>query len=210
VADIKLSQLSSASSMGAEDLLLVTQNSISKRVSLSVLLKNLNSNDTIKVNATQAPVSTIIASRNRQFLLNVDGVNDYVGINTQTPESLFHVNGNLQVGSTSADGVITSSREMLSHSGAAVIDKPISVLRETSGIILYGTSTYVLSNGIEGQTKNIYIDTITSAGSATIAVAAGRGFTSIAFSPASVGQGIHLKFINSKWVCLGNNGATLS
>lgn len=212
MAEIKITQLPAASTATPSDLLMVVQNGVSKKVSLATLLKNLNSNDTIKLNSGKNSIQVIISSKNIDNLFVLDGGSDRIGIGTSSPQSIFHVNeGNIQVGSTTDDGVYIGSSEIITHPvGSAVTDAAISPLRETSALEIYGSSTYILGNGSEGQTKYIYLKSIDTGGStATITVANGLGFNRIGLSVAA-GDGCTLKFLNSKWICVGSNGAALT
>lgn len=212
MAEIKVSQLASTTTALPSDLLMVVQNGVNKKISLATLLKNLSSNDNIKINSSQNAILITILSKNNANLLTVDGDNDRIGVGTAAPQSLFHVvGGNVQVGSSSGDGVYIGSSEVITHPvGTAVSGATISPLRETSAIEIYGACTYNLGSGSEGQTKYIYLKSIDTGGStATITVAGGLGFNRIGLSVA-VGDGLTLKYINAKWVCVGNNGAALT
>lgn len=172
------------------------------------MLNTLNSNNNIRINPDQNFISTKISSRHKEFIFLVDGTTDKIGINTDTPDELLHVNGNVKIGSNTTDGITIGSYEVVNHpTGAAALDKTLSIFRETSYIGLYGNSTYILGPGVDGQKKYICIGTVDSAGSATITVT-GNGFTSIVMTTA--GKSVSLQYIIDKWVCLSNNGATIS
>jgi hypothetical protein len=217
VADIKISQLAEASECLPTDYLMLVQSGVNKKVTLTTLLKNLVSQDTIRLNPTQLPLVIRLSSMNKPYLFNLDGINDRIGINTQSPQDLFHVNGNVQVGATDADGLFTSSYELIyakpspyinTGTDTTLVNFPISPARESTGLSVFGACTYILGNGYEGQTKNIYLSAIISSGDAVISVAQGLGFTSIQLT--ATGKGLTLKYINSKWICVGNNGAVLT
>lgn len=211
MSDIKVTQLVSASSATKDDLFMVVQGGVSKKLSLTTMLKNLDSGDNIRINPSQNAVSTKISSKSKEHLFYIDGVNDKIGINTSTPTELLHISGgNIKIGSSTSDGILISSYEILSHpAGTIVENQPITILRETSAISVFGASTYTLGNGIDGQSKYIYIRSIDTAGStATISVPNGAGFTQIVLD--AVGESVYLQYIDTKWVCFSSRGAVLS
>lgn len=210
MADIKVSELVNASVAKNTDAFMIVQDKVSKKITLSTLLGNLNSLNHIKINPEQNAISTSISSKNSANMIYVDGLADKVGINTDSPTEKLHVMGNVKVGSANDDGVYLSSYEFILHpTGAAASNAPISILRETTGLNVYGTSTYTLGNGLDGQMKYIYFHQMDIAGStASIDVPAGLGFTTI--SMTAVGQGLMLQYLGSKWICLSKNGATLT
>lgn len=210
MADLRLSQLAIASTATEADYIMVVQNGVNKRMSFGTFLKNLNTNDVIRVNPMQRPINTVIASKDNSALVTIDGVNGRVGLNEPNPEALLHVNGIVKIGGTSTDGLLLESSETLTHpTGTPVVNSTLNILRETSALEIFGACTYILNAGVEGQTKYIYLKSIDTAGStAIISVADGLGFNKIQLSGA-VGQALTLKFVNSKWVCTGNNNAIL-
>jgi hypothetical protein len=211
MAEIKVTQLASTLTLTPTDILMVIQNGVNKKISVASLLKNLNSDDTIRFNPTQNAIDVVFSSNGVSNLLFVDGVNDRIGIGTSTPSSTFHVNiGNVQVGSTTTDGVFVGSSEIITHPpSASVTGATISPLRETTALEIYGSCTYTLGSGTDGQTKNIYLKAIDTGGSTATITVDGLGFNRIGLSTA-IGDALTLKYLNSKWVCVGNNGATLS
>lgn len=211
---IKLSNMSVATTANATDGLMILQDGVEKRITLSTLLKNLNSGDTIRLNPNQLAIDTIIASKNDSNALFLSGQTDRIGIGTNSPESKFHINGNLQVGSSSLDGVLIQSTDSISYSATDqinVITKPISYSR--SGTIVNCDSgvngLFSLANGYNGQVKTIILNTISATKTATISLN-GAGFNTITMD--AVGDSIELKYFSliTKWVVVGNNGATLS
>jgi len=210
MAELRVSQLAVASSSTEADYIMVVQNGVNKRMSLGTLLKNLNTNDVIRINPLQRPVNTVIASKDNSALVTIDGVDGRIGINEPNPDSLLHINGIVKIGSSANDGLLLESSETIGHpTGTPVVNQTLNILRETTALEIFGACTYVLNAGIEGQTKYIYLKAIDTAGStAVITVSNGLGFNRIQLSGA-VGQALTLKFINNHWVCTGNNNAIL-
>ena len=164
----------------------------------------MDSTGDIRLNPSQNAINTIISSKNNANLLTIDGVNDRVGINKAVPDEKLHVAGNLKI-----DGIFRGSVENVTHlPSTPVLSQPISVLFETSALDVYGASTYTLGDGWEGQTKFIYVSLLSSGGTATISATHSLGFSTIAFD--AEGNGVTLLFVNGKWICVGNNGATLT
>jgi len=210
VAELRVSQLAVASTATEADYVMIVQNGVNKRLSLGTLLKNLNSNDVIRINPLQRPVNTVISSKENSALVTVDGVNDRIGINEPNPDVLLHINGVVKIGGASNDGLLLESSEVITHPvGTPVSNYVLNILRETSALEIFGACTYILNAGIEGQTKYVYLKSIDTGGStAVISVIDGLGFNRIQLSGA-VGQALTLKFVNGKWICVGNNNAIL-
>jgi len=186
------------------------QNGISKKLTLSTLLESMDSYRDININPAQSAISFSVFGASSKLLF-CDGINDRIGVKT-VPTADFHVGGSIK-----SDGVFIGSSEIVQHpTGSPSVDASISTIVETSGLSIYGSSTYTLSSGTNGQTKVIYISEYQSGASATISVDDGMGFTEIVFSsnnttPAHspLGYGVILKFIGNKWVCVGSNNAKL-
>lgn len=210
MSDLRVSQLAVTTTATEADYIMVVQNGVNKRMSFGTLLKNLNTNDVVRINPLQRPVNTIISSKDNSALVTVDGVNSRIGINEPNPEALLHVNGIIKIGGTTADGLLLESSEIITHPASTpVVNYVLNILRETSALEIYGACTYILNPGVEGQTKYVYLRSIDTGGStAVITVADGLGFNRIQLSGAA-GQALTLKFVNSKWICTGNNGAIL-
>jgi hypothetical protein len=96
--DIKLSQLPVAVTSTASDFMMIVQNGVNKQITLTTLLNTLNSGNDIKLNPGQNPINITASSANATNLFFLQGTSDSIGINTNTPQALFHVNGNLKVG----------------------------------------------------------------------------------------------------------------
>jgi hypothetical protein len=102
-------------------------------------------------------------------------------------------------------GLSTGTSQDLPPSTAASLDKI------TSYFITAAAETATLAVGTEGQYKNFVAQDVT-AGNMVITVsnagwkASGTG--TITFS--SRGQGCQLQYVNSKWHCIGNNGAVFA
>lgn len=206
MSDIKVSQLASASTANASDTFMVIQDGVSKRVLLSTILNNLNSTSDVRINPTQTPINLIVSGYGDVNLLYINGTTAQgaVGIGTASPQEQLHINKNLKVG-----GIYRGSSETIGSASLITLGEVISLLHETSALELTGACTFTLGAGAEGQTKFITATYVAVPGTATIAVTNGAGFSNIMFD-ANVGRGVTLKYVNSRWHCVGNNGATFS
>ena len=219
MSDIKVSMLASASTSYPDDAFMVVQQGVSKKITISALLNNLDSYGDVKFNPSKNAVSFGVSSRNFSPILFVDGVNDKVGINTSTPLELFHVAGNVR-----ADGVYRGSTESVG-SGSPLTNATISISVESTALNITGASTYLLGNGYDGQTKYIYADAV-AGGAIGVITLAGSGFTTITFASTNyvnpgtgtllvtggspIGYGVTLKYLKNAWVCMGNNNTKLA
>lgn len=211
MSEIKVSQLATASSTAEDDYIMLVQNGVSKKISIATLLKNLNTDDEIRLNPLARPINISISSKDVAGIFKVDGLNNKVGINTSVidAQAAVHVGGVARFGSSTQDGIVVGSEELINNSGTPLVGANISLLRETSALKVFGTSTYALSAGFPGQTKYIYISALDNVGAtATITVTNGFNYNTILLN--SAGSSVYLKYVNAKWVIFGNNGAILS
>ena len=206
MADIKVSQLPHASGANPSDVFLTIQNGTSRQLTLSTLLGNLDSVQNIRVNPGRNAINFYVASKNHDSMLVVDGVNSFVGIKKQNPTEVLHVGGNIAI-----DGIIKSVPEALNAQSPAA-NAIISPLTEITSITPFGSSTYSLAAGSNGQAKYIYSPGKNGVGDAKIEISVpdGVGFDTIEISEPVDGKGIVLLYVYNKWVCVGNNGAVLS
>lgn len=212
---IKLSQMSVATDLNAADYLMVVQDGVNKKIGANVLFNNMDSSDTIRINHQQNTIDIVLSSKNDANLLILKGGSDRIGVGINAPESKFHVNGNLQVGSASANGVILQSTESLTYTAADATNsvtqiisplKASTVLNCNTGV----SSMFSLSLGFNGQVKTIVQNTIDGGNTSTISVPQGLGFNTITFN--AVGDSSILQYIStiSKWCIIGGNSVTYS
>ena len=220
---IKLSQMTVANNINPTDYLMLVQDGVNKKTTITNLLTNLNLADNFRINPNQLAINFYVASKNSPNALFVEGYNSYVGIGTATPTSLLHVNGNCQIGSSTVDGILIQSTETVSYTAANQIGNgsvptvnTISVLRAATLISCQtGVSgQFSLPYGGDGQIKTIVVNTLDIGKSLTISLS-GIGFDIISFistTKSSVGSSITLRFFSAinKWVVMGNNGAIIS
>jgi len=207
--------LPEAASSSPTDYFMVVQNGVNKKLSLTTFLKTLNSSDNIQINSLRLPINVRVSSTNAPNLIYVSGSADFVGINTSTPASRLHILGNVQVGSTSDDGVVIHAEDDVTYTSTGDLPqgvgwfKPLNAARDISALTISSgvtTGQFDLGNGTPGQYKSITFVTGPSGSKATIRVTAGVGFNRIDLT--GFGQSVVLKCITisslPKWVCVGS------
>lgn len=202
--------MSVASTIKSTDNLMIVQDGVNKVSTISNLLKNLNSNDNIRINPAQLAVDFSVASKNDANALHLNSSTDKVGIGTSSPQSKFHVNGNAQIGSDVSDGVLVQSTETLTYTSSDQTNgstKIVSPLRAGT-LIVCNTGVnglFSMSAGANGQLKSIILNTIDVGKTATITLV-GAGFNTITLD--TVGKSILLQYFSStsKWYVVGGNG----
>lgn len=201
-----------ASTMNAGDLFMVIQNGNNKKTTLTNILKNLNSNDSIRFNNNQFAIDTSFASKNDSHALVIKGSTDKVGIGTNSPQSKLHVRGNIQVGSSvdglDGDGIFIQSSEVITYTSdnqttsfVAPISpaRSLTILNCNAGV----SGQFSLSAGSNGQVKTIVQNTLDAGKTSTISFT-GLGATTITFK--KTGDSITLQYNTSiaKWIILSN------
>src|ERR1035437_1468007 len=177
---IKMSQMSVATTINATDFIMIVQDGINKKSSITNLLKNLNSVDVTRINPLQFAVDFSVATKTDANSLFVDGSLDNVGIGTAFPQSKLHVNGNCQVGSSTTDGIILESTETVVYTADNQINLVLKALSPSRSASLISCNTGVvgrfsLPSGSNGQLNSISINTLDAGKSAIISLP-GLGF----------------------------------
>ena len=213
--NIKINQLSTAVTSLPNDYLLVVQGGIYKKSTITNILHNLDATDTIRINPSQRSLDCIISSKNVGPMLIIKGSSDRIGIGTSSPAARLHVEGgNLQIGSSTTDGVVVQSTETIQYTASdqvGAIIKSISPMKSLS-ILNNATGTsglFSLSNGFNGAYKSI-AQNVTDNGKTSTITCTGLGFNTIEFTAS--GQSVLLQYNESisKWIIISNNGATIS
>lgn len=138
------------------------------------------------------------------------------GINTSTNVITFAATGTYTFQFITSDGGSTisvfecnkeiqpfnNSSEALANGGAA------NLALTTSYFSTSGASTATLAAGVNGQIKTFAMYADSGDMVITVTNPGWGGAGTITFS--AVGQGCTLQYINSKWFCIGNNGAAFA
>lgn len=122
---------------------------------------------------------------NGEFLTYSTGTNKWVNTAVTIPAAYY------------------TGSEDLGDAGAADLTKSVSYF-STAGL----PETATLAAGTNGQVKTFAADAITGNMVITVTNPAWGGAGTITFS--AVGQSCILQYINSKWFCVGNNGAAFA
>lgn len=220
MAEIKISQLPPAANTLPADFFLVVQNGINKKISQTELLKTLDSTDNIRVNPARRPINFQVSSANISSLLFVNGVTDYVGINTDSPEARFHVNGNVKVGNDTTDGIVIHGNETLTYTSTLDLPqgvgwfKPINASKDCTNLIVdvgVSSAQFELTNGTVGQYKTVTFVDGPIGTVCVIKILGGVGFNRV--NLVDKGQSLTLKCVDiggfPKWVCVGSYLANL-
>lgn len=101
------------------------------------------------------------------------------------------------------DPIYLPSTEVTALAGAASLTKTSSLFVTTGS-----PSTATLAAGVPGQIKVLVMDTLSGNMVITVANAAWGGSNTLTFTATA--QACTLMYINSKWFCIGNNGATFA
>jgi len=211
---IKMSMMSVAKTITATDSIMILQDGVNKTTTVPNLLKNLITNDNIRLNPTQLSINTSIATKNDASALFINGSTDKIGVGTNTPASKFHVIGNVQVGSASADGITVQSTEVITYTSSDNTNgtiKPISPTRTATilqnNVGVFGQ--YSLSPGFNGQIKTIVVNTL-DVGKNVVISLTGEGFNTITLNV--IGESAVLQYFTStnKWYLIGGLNPLLS
>lgn len=148
-------------------------------------------------------------------IANVKGFNGTTGINFDAVGTYF-----FEIGSYNGNSfyIVDLSRnyvEFLTEDIASADE--VSLYTTTTTFATADAETATLADGVNGQTKTLIM---TSDGGDMVITVDSAGWKENSGDPAepqsgtvtfnSVGQACQLQFINAKWYCVGNNGATFA
>lgn len=163
-----------------------------------ILLSGANGNVTVSASLTGGTVTSVGVSSTS---LSVSGspITTTGTISIEIP-STISVSGNITSGTLRTNGrLVLNGTENLTSGSAA------NVLLTASYFTTSGASTATLGVGVEGQVKTFMM--VADGGDMVITVtnAGWSGSGTITFNDQ--GDGCTLQYVNSKWYCIGNNGA---
>jgi len=156
MAEIKVSQLPTSTGMLGPDLLMIVSGSNNKKITFENMVKSVRTD--LVVNSNNEAASLKVYSQSGNNLLITDPILGRIGVGTNAPAALLHVNGNLKLGGAATSGVLISSYETLlvdgTSSKTAIPGIGITRITFDSG----STSLNVnLSNGLPYQTKTFVV-----------------------------------------------------
>jgi hypothetical protein len=147
------------------------------------------------------------------------GVNNLQGYNSSTRAITFNAIGYYELefttyngGSTitvhdctrNADPVYLPSSEDLDNGAAVSLTTTASYFATLAG------ETATLANGTPGQIKTLMMSGYLGSMVITVASAGWKNSGSGTITFNALGEGCTLQFINSRWYCIGNNGAAFA
>lgn len=210
----KLTQMPVALTIGANDSLMIVQNGANKKSTVTTFLKNLNSVDSIRVNPVQLAINFTVATKNDASAIAVIGASDRIGFGTSSPDSKVHINGNLQIGSASADGISVQSSEAMVYTASDQTNSVIKSISPNRTITAITCNTGVsglfsLPSGSNGQFKTIVQNSLNAGKTSTVSFT-GLGGNTLTFS--NPGEAAVLQYVTalSKWFVVSIRGAVLS
>ncbi len=181
-------------------MLILVQGGADKKITIAALLAALNS--ALVFNSTQANIDARFEGQTDNSLIFVDASADKVGFGTAGPIEKADVNGNINI-----QGFIRVNGTPQAVTGNGALTA-ITLTNEISkySVNAGGTSTTTLPDGVEGQTKIVYLALAT--GQLQITPANLLGFTTITLT--ALGGSVSLLFTSGKWVVLGSKSATIA
>jgi hypothetical protein len=167
MAEIKVSQLPTASGLLGPDLLMIVSSGNNKKITFENMLKGVRTD--LIINSENEAASLKVYSQSGDNLLISDPVLGRIGVGTTSPQALFHVSGNVKLGNEDVSGVVINSHETIIVDGTPTKSaiSGIGVTRFTfdSG----STSLNVnLSNGTPYQSKTFIVSATPLGGSCNI------------------------------------------
>lgn len=196
MSEIKISQLSSATSMSGTETLMCIQSGVNKKFQLSTLLANLNSASNIQINPSKTAITTSIYGTNNTPLISCQG-------SSVTIDSNISITGNI-----SLSKLVVCASEIKSSASA------INPTVETTFLNLpTGSTAFTLAAGTDNQTKKIAVYSSVNGASASITLTGQTtGLVNVINIPAPAnGKGIYMVYkTGAGWIIVGNNGCTFT
>jgi len=165
------------------------------------------SETTVNDNLTVAGTSTLTGNTTVTGTLSVAGGYGSTGVSVSAGGNI-QANGTLTVdGVSTLTGVTTFSNKIIINSSAEDGGDGVAIplTNHATFIQTGGAETSTLGAGTEGQIKVIVMETDAGDMVTTVTNAAWGGSGVITFD--AIGDAVTLQYIDSKWYCIGNNGA---
>jgi hypothetical protein len=212
MANIKISELPQASALssGGDDLTMIIQGGSNKKITWADLLKSVQCE--VVVNSDMGTSDFTVHGLATPDLLKVSTAANRVGVNTDTPDELFHVKGTVKVGGSEIPGnfIVSDENLIVPTSGTMTIGSAFVVTNIET--ISNSLSTMSMSIGVPSnmQLKIVtYSKPYIGRESSQNFTMTGpfHGFTMLKFS--NYGDSVTLLGVGTKWALVGYNGATI-
>ena len=206
MADSKISALSSTSYTESADLLNVVQTATSsnKKITVGNFLSNIRVPTIIDGNSASA--SLTVRGTSDLNLLNVNSTSDKIGIGTSSLEddAKVQIVGNI----VQTEGYIRSSSvQAITSTGGAVTVNNTDYITNISMTSASANVTSQLSNGVQGQIKQLYMTGSAAAFKFILTPISAGGFVSIEFD--ALGDAVTLQYNNNAWYIMNKNNVNV-
>lgn len=211
MAEIKVTQLPTAASMIGPDWLMIVSGGTNKKITFENALKSVRTD--LIVNSNNEAASIKVYSQSGNNLLISDPILGRIGVGTDSPSALLHVNGNIKLGALDTSGVLISSYETLIVDGtlSKVAIPGIGITRFTFDA--GSTSLNVnLSNGLPYQTKTFVVSDTPLGGTCTINIFPTPwidGGTAPSIKLSKLGDTVTLVYDETGWTIQSYFGASI-
>ena len=147
------------------------------------------------------------------------GINNLQGYNSSTRAITFNATGYYELEFTTYDGGSTITVHDCTRNADPVYLPSSEDLDNGAAVSLTTTASYfstltgetaTLANGREGQIKTLMMNGYLGTMTITVAAAGWNSGASGTITFNALGEGCTLQFINSRWFCIGNNGAAFA
>lgn len=194
MADIKISDMTTATGFTGNAVVPIVDSGTNKKVSATTLFSNIQ--DPVTINAASEDNDTIVKGISDPALIYVDASLNRVGISISTPQHLFDVDGDMRINGP----LYQPNFNTQSVSGSLDLTTGTTIIDSASSVAAR------LGSGTEGQTKTILRK---GAGSVTITTSSTLiGGSTITLS--SVGGSVTLRYLNAAWYLQSGFNATLA
>jgi hypothetical protein len=211
MAEIKVSQLPTATGMLGPDFLMIVSGANNKKITFANMIKSIRTD--LVVNSNNEAASLKVYSQSNDNLLITDPILGRVGVGTTSPGALLHVNGNLKVGDSGTAGVLLNSYETLEVDGTvskiAIPGVGLTRFIFSSGNVSLNVN---LSNGLPYQTKTFVVSDTPTGGTCDINILPTPwvdGGTPPSIKLTKLGDTITLVYDETGWAVQSYFGASI-
>lgn len=194
MADIKISDMTSATAFAGSAVIPVVESGSNKKISASTLFANIQ--DPVVINSASEDNDTVIRGQTDAHLIYVDASTNRVGFSKNIPATLVDIDGDLTI-----NGVVyNASANTQTVSGSIDLTTSSTVIDSSSAVAAQ------IGGGLNGQTK-----TILRKGSGSVTITTTNTITGGSTITLNViGSSVVLRYIGAAWYIVGGYNATLS